>query len=304
MRRWLPRAPALLLGLAPASALFAADVAVLKSSESPSWRPALEALRRAAAPHALQEFDLRGDKAEADRVVAALRGKAAALVAFGPLAVQAAREGAPELPLVGCMVADPAKSGLVPAPNVTGVSLHPPVKNQLAAFRLVNPRAVRIGVMYNPDNVGRLVQEAQKAAPVVRLAIVERAIGSPRDVPQGLRALLSGDAIDALWLPPDPLLLADEARRHILQETTKAGKPVYTFSPALVQEGALVSNGADMTSIGEQASDLLLRLLGPEKGARLEMAIPKAELVINKRVAERLRLEIPADALKLAHKVF
>jgi len=294
---------ALLPLVLPAATSQAAEVAVLKSTDSAAWRPALDALRRAAAAHTLQEFDLRGDKAEADRVVAALKGKVAALVALGPLAVQSAREIAPELPLVGCMVSDPAKSGLAAAPNVTGVALHPPVKNQLAAFRMVNPRGVRVGVLYNPDNVGRMVQEAQKAAAVVRLVIVERAISSARDVPQGLRALLGGDGIDALWLPPDPLLLGEEARRFVLQETLKAGKPVYAYSAALVQEGALVSNGADMTNTGEQAGELLLRLLG-EKGARIELAMPKAELVINKRIADRLKLEIPADALKAAAKVY
>jgi ABC-type uncharacterized transport system substrate-binding protein len=300
-QRLLARLLPLLLAGAPAGA---AEIAVLKSNETPSWRPALDALRRAAAAHTLQEFDLRGDKAEADRVVGALKGKAAALVAFGPLAVQSAREVAPELPLVACMVSDPARSGLVAAPNVTGVALHPPVKNQLAAFRIVNPRGVRVGVLYNPDNVGRMVQEAQKAAAVVRLVIVERAIGSAKDVPQGLRALLGGDGIDALWLPPDPLLLGEEARRFILQETLKAGKPVYAYSAALVQEGALVSNGAEMVNTGEQVGELLLRLLGSEKGAKIELAMPKAELVINKRIADRLKLEIPADTLKAAAKVF
>jgi putative ABC transport system substrate-binding protein len=293
---------ALLPLLLPGAPALSADVAVLKSSESAAWRPALEALRRVAAAHTLQEFDLRGDKAEADRLVASLKGKAAALVALGPLAVQSAREIAPELPLVGCMVSDPARSGLVAAPNVTGVALHPPVKNQLAAFRIVHPRGVRVGVLYNPDNVGRMVQEALKAAPVVRLVIVERAISSAKDVPQGLRALLDG--IDALWLPPDPLLLGEEARRYILQETLKAGKPVYAYSAALVQEGALVSNGAEMTNTGEQVGELLLRLLGNEKGAKIELAMPKAELVINKKIADRLKIEIPADALKAAAKVF
>ncbi len=134
---------------------------------------------------------------------------------------------------------------------------------------------------------------------------VEKAIGSDRDVPQALRALLVGsDAVDALWLPPDPLLLGEDARRYIFQETLKAGRPVYAFSAALVQEGALVSNGADMANTGEQAGELLLRLLGPDKGARIELAIPRAELVINKKIADRLSIGIPAEVLKAAAKVF
>lgn len=291
--------------VALAAPLEGAEVALLKSADSASWRPAIEALKRAAAGHNVSEFDLRGDKAEAERVVAAVKGRVAAIVALGPLAAQAARDGAPELPLVACMISDPSRIGLAAGPNVTGVALHPPVKNQLAAFRMVNPRGVRLGVIYSAENVGKLVQEAQRAAPVVRLSIVEKAISSDREVPQALRALLAGsDAVDALWLPPDPLLLGEDARRYIFQETLKAGKPVYAFSAALVQEGALVSNGAQMANTGEQAGELLLRLLGPDKGAKIELAIPRAELVINKKIADRLRIEIPADALKAAAKVF
>ena len=82
----------LLLALAvSAASASAAEVAVLKSSDSPAWRPAIDALRRAAAAHTVTEYDLRGDRAEADRVVASLKGKAAVLVTVGPLAAQAAQ---------------------------------------------------------------------------------------------------------------------------------------------------------------------------------------------------------------------
>ena len=47
----------------------------------------------------------------------------------------------PDAPLVFAMVQEPAKLGLAPAPSVTGVAFAIPIKNQLAAFRMVNPRA-------------------------------------------------------------------------------------------------------------------------------------------------------------------
>lgn len=290
-----------LLALGPLCS--AADVAVLKSTDTPAWRPTLDALRRGAAAHALTEYDLRNDRAEADRVVAGLKGKAAVIVAMGPLAVQAAQAGAPEIPLVFCMVQDPARMGLVGTPNVTGVSYQIPIKNQLAAFRLVNPRGVRIGVIFSEQNTGALVAEAVKSAPVVRLNVVARPVASERDVPEALRSFLKGsDAVDALWIPPDPVLLGDESRRYILAETLKAGKPVYGFSAALVAEGALVSNGADLASIGEQAGDLVNRMAAGERG-KIEMLIPKAELVVNKKIGDKLKIEIPVDALKAAGKV-
>src|SRR6185295_8800761 len=163
------------------------------------------------------------------RVLGTLKGRSMIVVAMGPLAAQAARESAPEIPLVFCMVPDPAKAGLVGAANTAGVAFAIPVKNQLAAFRMVNPRARRIGVIYNAENVGKLVQDAQKAAQVVRLAVVEKPVGSEREVPEALRSLLQGpDAVDAVWFPPDPLLMGAESRRFVLSETLKAGRPVYS----------------------------------------------------------------------------
>lgn len=302
-----PRAGATLalVSLLWTSPLQAADVALLKSTDAPAWRPALEALRKGLTGLTVTEFDFRGDRAEADRVVASFRSKPGViLVGMGALAAQAVREGAPETLLVYCMVQDPGRIGLLNNINVAGVAFTTPVKNQLAAFRMVNPRAVRIGVLYGEEG-SKLVQEAQKAAPVVRLAIAARAIASERDVPQALRLLLAGaEAADALWLLPDPLLLGEETRRYLLAETLKAGKPIYSFSAALVMEGALVSNGPDIVSIGEQVAELVTRLVAGDKTARGTQLFPRAELVVNKKIAEKLRLEIPADALKAASRVF
>jgi putative ABC transport system substrate-binding protein len=287
-----------------AAALPATEVAVLKSADVAPWRPTLDAMHRVAAAHALNEYDLRNDSAQAERVIGELRGKAAILVAMGPLAAQAARELAPETPLVYCMIQDPGKAGLLGVPNVSGVAFTLPVRNQLAAFRFVNPRAVRIGVIYSEANTASLVEEAQKSATVVRLRLVTRPVASEREVPAALRQLLNGpQAVDALWFPPDPILLGEESRRYILAETLKAGKPVYSFSPALVAEGALVSNGPDPGSIGEEVGELVNRIAAGERG-KSELLIPRAELVINQKIAERLRIEIPADALRAAGRVF
>jgi len=289
---------------ASAARAHAADVAVVKSSEVAAWRPAIDALRRAASSHTVTEYDLRNDRATADGVLAGLRGKSFIVVALGPLAAQLVHTNLPEAPLVFAMVQEPAKLGLVPGPGITGVAFTIPVKNQIAAFRMVNPKGVRIGVIYKDDNTGRLVEEAEKAAGLLRVALVAKPIGSEREVPPALRALLAGDAaVDALWIPPDPLLLTDETRRFLMAEMLKSGRPVYASSSALVAEGALVSNAPDVASIGDQIGELVNRLASGERG-RIEMMVPRAELAINKKVAGRLKIELPAEALKAASKVF
>jgi putative tryptophan/tyrosine transport system substrate-binding protein len=290
------------LVLVATSPLAAAEVAILKSTDATGWRPAIDALRKAISTHSFSEYDLKGDRAEAERVLGGLGGRPVILVALGPLAAQTAKDVLPDAPLVYCMIQDPSRLAL--PPTASGVSFVTPVKNQLAAFRLVYPRGVRIGVIYGQESSGRLVEEAQKAAAIVRLAVVPRPVGSDKDVPQALRALLRGeDAVDALWIPPDPLLLGDETRRFLLAETLKAGKPVFSFSSALVAEGALVSNGPDLLSVGEQAADIVNRLAAGDRTARGVTLVPRAELVINKKIADKLKIEIPQDALRAANKV-
>jgi putative ABC transport system substrate-binding protein len=295
----------LLLCLAWAGPAGSAEVAILKSADVAAWRPTLDSLRKGAPNHNIAEYDLKGERAEGERVLASLKGRGVLVVAMGNLAAQLARELAPESPLIFCMIQDPAKLGLIGASNTTGVAFTIPIKNQLAAFRMVYPRAVRIGVIYQNENVGRQIQEAEKAAPVVRLNMVGRPVTSEREIPEALRSLLKGNqAMDALWIPGDPILLGDETRHFLLGETLKAAKPVYGFSSALVQEGALVSDGPDYASIVEEVAELLNRLAAGEKGSKIEMLIPRSELVINKKMADKLKIEIPADALRIANKVF
>jgi putative ABC transport system substrate-binding protein len=293
-------AAALVLLAGPAAN--AADIAVLKSSEVTAWRPAITALRAATAAHTVTEYDFRGDPAAAEQVIRGLKGKPVILVAMGTLAAQAARAYFPEAPTVFCMVPDPAKLGIVPGPGLTGVAFTLPVMNQIAAFRTVNPRGTRIGVVYNPENSGKQVDEATRAANLLRIAIVARPVSAVGEIPQAVRALLAGDTADALWIPADAMLLTDETRRYILTESLKAGKPVYAFSASLVAEGALVSNGPDLTSVGTQAGDLVNRLASGDK-SRIDVQVPRAELVINNRIAGKLKIVVPPEALKAAHKV-
>jgi putative tryptophan/tyrosine transport system substrate-binding protein len=277
----------------------AAEVAVLKSSDLPAWRPALDALQRAAATHMFTEHDLRGDRAHAEIVIKALKGKATIIVAVGPLAAELAAQLQPEMPLVFCMVQDPARSGINPGVNVTGVSFGVPARNQLAAYHLVHPAASRIGVLYNEESTGKFVQEAEKAASIVGVELVTKAVASEKDVPSALRSLLKGaNAVHALWLIPEPLLLGEESRRHVLSETLNAGRPIYSFSASLVAEGALVASGPDYVSIGERAGELVGRLASGER--KIEVVVPRAELVVNTKIASKLKIVIPPAILKAA----
>jgi ABC-type uncharacterized transport system substrate-binding protein len=281
----------------------AAEVVILKSGEQPGVRATVDALRRAGAAHTFTEFVLGGNRAQGERIAAGLRGRTLVMVAVGVLAAEVVRAALPEAPLVFCMVPDPVKAGLIDVPRVGGVVAGVPVKNQLAAFRLVNPRGVRIGVLHGAETAGSL-EDAQKAARLLRVALVPRSVASDREVAQALREMLSGnEAVDAVWLMGDPVLSGEQTRRLVLAETFKAGRPVYAYSEALIAEGALASDGPDPVSVGEQVAELVGRLAAGERGVP-GLLVPRAELVINRKVAAKLKIDVPADALNAASRVF
>ena len=292
---------ALLPGLAARGA--GAEVVVVKSAAPAAWAPLFDAVKTGLSAHTVVEHDLQGDRAAAARVLSAVPA-GSIVVAAGPLAAQVARELAPGLPLVYCMVPDPAALGLAGAPRTAGVAYAVPIRNQLAAFRAVYPRAVRLGVVHGPGAL-RDVAEAEKAMLVVRMVLVTRPVASDRDVPAALRGLLRGkEAVDALWMPEDPLFQADDVRRQVLAEALAAGKPVLAYAAGMVEEGALVSNGPDLAHVGERVATLVSRLAADGETAKLEVLVPRAWLAINSKVAAQLKVDLPPEVLAAAQKVY
>jgi putative ABC transport system substrate-binding protein len=292
-------------GLAAPRPVPAAEIALLMSSDVPAWKPAVDALRTALPGHNLTTYDLRSSRAEAERVLPGIRQSAALVVAMGPLAAQAARDLAAELPLVYSMVSDAATLSALEGPNVTGVAYEVPARNQIVAFRAVNPKAARIGVVFNAATLGRQLDDAKRAASVLKVELVVRQVPSLQALPQTVRDLLSGpQAVDAIWLPPDPFFQGDDTRHFVMQAAVSAGKPVYASSAALIKEGALVSNSPESASIGQAIGEQVNRIARGEKAGRLGVLVPRSELLINKRIADQLRVSIPEEALKAAQRVF
>jgi len=283
----------------------AAEIAVVMSSDVPAWKPAIEALRSAVPGHNVTTYDLHGSRAEGDRLLQGLKGSASVVVAMGPLAAQSARDVAADLPLVYSMVNDPAGLGTLEGPNVTGVAFDLPARNQLVAFRTVNPKATRIGVVFNAASLSKQMEDARRSASALRLELVVRQVATLQSVPQAVRDLLSGpQPVDALWIPPDPMLMGDATRKFVIETAMRAGKPVYSSSASMVKEGALVGSSPEFASIGHSAGDLVNRITRGEKAGRLGVVVPRGELIINKKIADQLRLTIPEEALKAAQGVF
>ena len=281
-----------------------AEVAVLASSDSPERAAIVAALLRAAPHHSFAEYGLGGDQATAQRVVQQLAGQIDVFVALGRLAAQSARAFAPDTPLVFCMIDRPRELDLLGSPHVGGIAHAVPVKNQLAVFRMVYPRGVRIALLHNPENTKALAEEAQKAARVVHLAVMEHAIRSPSDVASSVKALgEAGETVDAIWVPADAFFRDEAVREALIELAFKAKLPVYSSLADWVEQGALAALAPDLDSIGEQAATLVDRLVAGDAEA-IALRVPRGRLLINRKTAKKLKINLPLSAVKAAAKVY
>ena len=114
------------------------------------------------------------------------------------------------------------------------------------------------------------------------------------DYPGFCRVILNRHAVEMTDLAPaerDAMMRVVYEVEAAIRQTLRADKM------------NLASDGPDPVSVGEQLADIVDRLAAGEKG-RQDLRVPRAELVINKKIAGKLKIDVPAEALKAASRVF
>jgi len=235
------------------------------------------------------------------------RTKPDLVLAVGTTAALAAQAGLKDVPIVFCMVLNPVSSGLVesmksPGSNITGASLDIPLQTQFKYIKMLVPDLKSIGVIYNPEETGKLVKEAMRAAKAKKIILIAEAISSEREVPDALRSTLG--KVDALWSVADGTVFGIQSTQYILLTTLRMGVPFIGLSSAFVKAGALMALSCDYTDIGIQAAEIAKRILDGENPKDIPIAIPrKVLLCINLRTAKHIGLSVPKSTIKLADEV-
>ena len=229
------------------------------------------------------------------------------VLAIGTTAALAAKFGLDDIPIVFCMVLNPVSSGLVESiksrgGNVTGASLDIPLEMQFKHIKMLIKDLKSIGVIYNPEETGILVQEAAEVAKRNNLSLIAKPVSSEREVPDALRSLLN--KIDVLWSVADGTVFGSQSTRYILLNTLRTGTPFVGLSPSFVEAGALMALSCDYADVGKQAGEIGNRVLNGEEPGDIPVAVPrKVSLWINLRTADHIGLRIPESVIKLADKV-
>jgi len=292
---------ALALLQASAAAAAVSRVAVVLSSRigpfEEAGRAVEEHLKRRIVQPEILVFDLEGNAENGGRVFAQVRAAVPSLIMpVGTLATEVVLSWDLPIPVVFSMVLYPQQSGFLARPGheVTGSSLDIPVETQFRMLRRLVPTARRIGVLYNRQETGAIVEAAQAVAARLGLQLEPQQVERPENALGAMEALVKN--VDAMWSIADSHVFTPETTAALILATLRARLPLFGLSAAQVRSGALAALSCDYAANGEQAAELALRVLSGERASTIAPAVPaKVALSLNLRTARHLGLPIDSD---------
>jgi putative ABC transport system substrate-binding protein len=239
-----------------------------------------------------------------------LQRKVDVIVAFGTLAIQAARKATTTVPIVMAATADPVGAGFVaslahPGGNVTGLTnISVDVSSKyLELLRVAVPKLSRAAVLVNPvhPNHPDMLKSIHAAARKEGISVDSLQAGTDAQLEAAFVALTRTHA-GALVVLPDGFL-RQQARR-IAEFAVKNRLPTMYWARELAEAGGLMSYGQDLVEHYRRAATYVDKILKGAKPRDLPVEQPtKVELVINLRTAKAIGLTIPQDLLFRADKV-
>jgi putative tryptophan/tyrosine transport system substrate-binding protein len=233
------------------------------------------------------------------------------IVASSTPALAALRQATRAIPIIFCVVSDPAGQGFVaslgrPGGNITGFSFvdFPMLGKWVETLRQIAPCVKRIALVFNPQTApyypvflrdfvetAATLAAGLSATPVYDETEIEAAVSASAREPGG-----------GLIAAPDPFinshraLIVGLAERHRLPA-------IYGFQH-FVKEGGLISYGPDTLDIVRRSASYVDRVLRGERPGELPVQAPaKYELLINLKNATALGLAVPVTLRVRADQV-
>ena len=245
-----------------------------------------------------------------DAVAELVRLNPDVIVVGGSEATKAMKAATQSIPIVFSGPSYPVEEGLVesfarPGGNVTGITIaqsdHVPKLLQLLLD--VAPTLSEIGVIWSPANPGSsfLFRDTEAAARGMKLKVVPVPMASQADVEPALAAIARARP-GALILNPAPIPIANAER--VGELAIRLRIPSITQAKALMEQGLLMSYGADARDVQRRIPNYVDRILKGAKPATMPVERPtRFELGINMKTAKAIGVTIPQSLLLRADAV-
>lgn len=232
------------------------------------------------------------------------------IVTGGPAPTRALKEANITIPVVMGFDNDPVGSRFVaslarPGGNITGLStLSPEISGkQLELLKEIVPKLSRVAVLGNSAEPGnaQALKELGGVAVLFRVQLQYLEIQKDQDLEAAFKAATKESA-DAVLVLGNPIASARRAR--IAAAAAKSKLPGIYPWPEFVNDGGLMSYGANMTDLFRRAATYVDKILKGAKPADLPVEQPtKFEFIVNLKTAKQIGLTIPPNVLVRADRV-
>jgi putative ABC transport system substrate-binding protein len=237
-----------------------------------------------------------------------VRLKVDLIAVTGSTAALPAKRATTTIPIVMTNAADPVDAGLVaslarPGGNVTGFSS---LSNELNTKRLeilkdAVPKLTRVGLLRSP-RVSSQTKDLRAAALYLKLKLEE--IETQYDA-KGLENAFKTakqKQVGAILTTATRSFFA--LRKEIVELAGKYGLPAIYFQKEFVDEGGLMSYGADYEDLFRRAAVYVDKILKGAKPAELPVQqATKFEFIINLKAAKQIGLTLSPEFLARANQV-
>jgi putative ABC transport system substrate-binding protein len=241
-----------------------------------------------------------------------VRLKVDLIVVAGTPAALAAKKATTTIPIVMAFAGDPVAAGLIaslarPSGNVTGLASLSVELNtkRLEILKDAVPKLVRVGLLRTPGADIALdlqLKELWPAALALKLRLEE--IETQPDA-KGLESAFKTakqKQVNAIMTTTSRLFFAE--RKRIVELAGKYRLPAIYFQKEFVDEGGLMSYGADYDDLYRKAAHYVDKILKGTKPADLPVQqAMKFEFIINLKAAKQIGHTIPVELLARANKV-
>lgn len=187
------------------------------------------------------------------------------------------------------------------SPGAVKISMVPPVDRVLKRLRSIQPGLRTLAIFWTAGRYDPLVEEAVLRGGELGVSVSAVKIKVPGDLPAAIRAV-SG-RIDAIWLPPDPLLMTPSTLRIFTSFSWGNSVPLYGSTIGMTREGAAASVGVSFKGIGTAAAEAARKA---EAGEPLpDIVYPESEdLTLNASSARRCGLRFSRELVESAEYLF
>jgi putative tryptophan/tyrosine transport system substrate-binding protein len=227
-------------------------------------------------------------------------------------AALAAQRATTSIPIVMVNAGDPVGVGLVaslarPGGNITGNSGLSPELNSKRLEILTDaiPKLARVGLLLGPASGGAenfQLKEIRPAALALKVKLEEiKTQPQPKDLERAFQTAKQKQ-VGAIMTSSSRPFFAE--RTLIVELANKNRLPAIYFDKGFVDEGGLMSYGADFDDLYRRAAVYVDKILRGAKPADLPVQqATKFEFVINLKAAKQIGLTIPVKVLERANQV-